>query len=941
MPERFPHNQSQPGSGRSLESAVGYRLAYVLWLLLLLTSLTTATGLWLSGVRIAQWLTGLAFEDLAYVWAFLLHLVTGILSLAPFVVFGIGHVLRTHGHANSLAARRGWVLLAVCVVMLVSGLALLRLDGIAELRHPASRSVVYWLHVTIPAGALLLYLRHRWSGPAIRWRSGMGYVSSVIAVPAVLLIVQQMNSPDVSTATTTSFSEASLLPSAARSHSGHHIQASALDRSDYCMECHEDAHADWNTSAHHFSSFNNPAYLTAAAEARDAFRKRDGDVSASRWCAGCHDPVPLFSGDLDDPDYDMIDHPTASAGITCTVCHAITEINSTKGNADYTINEPQHYPFSTSTHEFFRWVNHQLIKARPAFHKQTFLKDFHESAEFCSTCHKAHVPFAVNHYREFTRGQNHYDSWLLSGVSGHGARSFYYPDSAEENCNGCHMPLKESTDFGARPLAPDGGLQIHDHLFPGANTAIPWWENQPDTVNAHQEFMKGSLRVDLFGIRQGDTLSSHLTAPLGPHVPVLHPGKTYLLETVIRSLNVGHHFTQGTSDSNQIWLEVTATVEGREIAVNGRMNAERQVDPRAHFVHSFLLDHTGRRIDRRNVQDILVPLYDHQIAPGSAQTIHYRLNIPQNTSAPVTVQARLLYRKFDEAFRQLITQAAKASGHHFRNDGPLPVTVIAFDSVTFPTNTDDQLIAKTAASVPEWERWNDYGIGLFLNGHATLLQAANAFRQVELLGRVDGPLNRARVHLAEGGQDAVLLAADAVRRAELHNSPAGHPWTLHWLAGRIQRQLGNLNKAAFHFRKVLNMQSSETIRRGLDLSRDYVVNNLLGRTIFDVALQLRSPAQSAQRHDRLLEAITVFQRTLQLDSENLDAHHNLAQLYLLVGDPDRAVKHRELHAKYHPDDTARGLAAEAARARYPAANAAAEAVTIYDLHPLESIASED
>jgi len=933
MTKIFPHDQSHPTGS----STVGHRLAYALWVMLLLTSLTTATGLWLSGVRVVQWSTGLALEDLAYVWAFLLHLVAGLMSVGPFVVFGIGHVLRTRGHANRSAARRGWILLTGCIAILLSGVALLRLDGIVELRHPASRSVAYWLHIVVPAVTLVLYFRHRQSGPVIRWRSGIGYASCVAVSAAALLVIQQMYATGGSTET----DGAAFLPSSARTQSGQHIEASELDRSEYCMKCHQDAHADWETSAHHFSSFNNPAYLTAVTEARNVFQQRDGHVAASRWCAGCHDPVPLFSGDFDDPAYDMVDHPTASAGITCTVCHSITDINSTEGNADYTITAPQHYPFSTSNNEVLQWINHQLIKARPAFHKQTFLKDFHGSAEFCSTCHKVHVPFAVNHYREFVRGQNHYDSWLLSGVSGHGARSFYYPETAEENCNGCHMPLQQSTDFGARPLKADGSLQIHSHSFPAANTAIPWWAQQSGIVEAHQAFLKGSLRVDLFGIRHGDSLSSKLTAPLGPEVPVLQPGETYLLETVIRTLKLGHHFTQGTSDSNQVWLELTATVDGREFAVSGHMNAENQVDQRSHFIHSFLLDRNGSRIDRRNVQDLFVPLYDHQIAPGSAQTIHYRLTIPQGTSSPVTVQVRLLYRKFDEAFRQLISKSAEASGRPLRNDGPLPVTVIASDTFTFPTASENRPTPETAKSVPAWERWNDYGIGLFLSGNAALRQAADAFRQVELLGRVDGSLNLARVHLAEGGQDEIRLAADSVRRAELYNDPAAYPWTLHWLAGRIQRQLGNLGEAESHFRTILNMQTEETRRRGFDFSGDYVVNNLLGRTIFDAALQFRGPDLDAQRNERLQEAITVFQQTLRLDSENLDAHHNLAQLYTLVGDSERAAEHRELHAKYHPDDTARGLAAAAARAKYPAANAASEDVIIYDLYALESIDGVD
>ena len=49
---------------------------------------------------------------------------------------------------------------------------------------------------------------------------------------------------------------------------------------------------------------------------------------------------------------------------------------------------------------------------------RTFLKPLHRSAEFCGTCHKVHLPAELNGYK-WLRGQNHYDSFLLSGVSGH------------------------------------------------------------------------------------------------------------------------------------------------------------------------------------------------------------------------------------------------------------------------------------------------------------------------------------------------------------------------------------------------------------------------------------------------------------------------------------------------------------------------------------------
>ncbi len=81
-----------------------------------------------------------------------------------------------------------------------------------------------------------------------------------------------------------------------------------------------------------------------------------------------------------------------------------------------------HNPYMHALDYFLTFLNPE--SASP----QSFLKPFMRgaSAEFCSACHKVHLDVPVNHYRWF-RGFNDYDNWQASGVSGQGARSFYYP----------------------------------------------------------------------------------------------------------------------------------------------------------------------------------------------------------------------------------------------------------------------------------------------------------------------------------------------------------------------------------------------------------------------------------------------------------------------------------------------------------------------------------
>ena len=124
-------------------------------------------------------------------------------------------------------------------------------------------------------------------------------------------------------------------------------------------------------------------------------------------CAGCHDPVPLFSGAFDEVDFDDENHPTAHAGITCVSCHAIEQLGSPRGNADYVISAPEEYPFAFSENKYLAFVNGLLIKGKPQLHKESFLKPLHKTSEFCGTCHKVHIPEALNKYKWLR--QNHYD----------------------------------------------------------------------------------------------------------------------------------------------------------------------------------------------------------------------------------------------------------------------------------------------------------------------------------------------------------------------------------------------------------------------------------------------------------------------------------------------------------------------------------------------------
>src|SRR4051812_38947398 len=896
--------------------AVGPRLRLLLYAIFGLMAALGANSAYLASITFLGWLkrsSGQTFENYFYMFMFLAHLALGLLLVLPVIVFGIIHIKNAHNRPNRRAVRVGYLLFAVSLILLFTGVALVRVQGVFDLKDPNLRSGAYWAHVITPLLAVWLYILHRLAGPRIKWRVGLSWMGAVAVVVAAMVALHAHDPRKWNVAGPAEGTNY-FHPSFARTASGNFIPARTMMMDDYCLKCHQDAYKGWFHSAHHFGSFNNKAYLFSVRETRKVSLERDGNVKASRWCAGCHDVVPFFSGAFDDPNFDLEKHPTSQAGITCTACHAINHINSTRGNADYTIDGPIHYPFAFSSNYVLQFINQQIVKAKPDFHKKTFLKPLHKSAEFCSTCHKVSLPAELTKYKDSLRGQNHYDTFLLSGVSGHSARSFYYPEKAQVNCAGCHMPLQASGDFGAK-FFNTNVLSIHNHLFPAANTGLAHMRGETNIVKAHQDFLKGTVRLDIFGVKEGGAVDGKLIAPLRPTVPTLKRGQKYLFEVVVRTMKLGHPFTQGTVDSNEVWVDTKLASGTQSVGRSGAMGAFKEVDPWSHFLNVYMLDRNGNRIDRRNPQDIFTPLYNHQIPPGAAQVVHYEFTVPEDAKDQVTVEVKLQYRKFDTTYMQYVI------GKSYTND--LPITTICADKITFPIEGSSVTAANENSSIDLWQRWNDYGIGLFLEGTSgsekgELIQAELAFQEVEKLGRADGPLNLARVYLKEGRLNDAVEALD---RAVKFNPPAPR-WTVAWLTGMVNKQNGYLDEAIKQFRSVLEDRYPELDKREFDFSKDYEVINELGQTYFERSKVERG--DKAKQTELLQKAIDRFNDTLKLDSENLTAHYNLALIYAQLGDESKAAEHRKLHERYRPDDNARDQAIAIHRGKNPAADHAAQ-----------------
>jgi tetratricopeptide (TPR) repeat protein len=171
-------------------------------------------------------------------------------------------------------------------------------------------------------------------------------------------------------------------------------------------------------------------------------------------------------------------------------------------------------------------------------------------------------------------------------------------------------------------------------------------------------------------------------------------------------------------------------------------------------------------------------------------------------------------------------------------------------------------------------------------------------------------------------------AISALQRAARFDPPAPR-WTLAWLNGLASKEAGDLDQAIEDFRSILNDRYPELDERHFDFSKDVIVIDELGQTLVERSKQER--ASPERRRQFLDSAATQFNNALQVDSEDVSAHYNLALIYEAIGDKQQAAEHRQLHERYRVDDNAADRAIAIARKNDKAADHAADAIVIYPL----------
>ncbi|MEZ5400205.1 MAG: tetratricopeptide repeat protein [Bryobacteraceae bacterium] len=900
--------------------------------------------------RTLRW-TALLFVALlintGYIWAFadptvfymgnvVVHFFLGLALYAAFA----WHVLR---NPELRAATR--ISFALLTVSALVGVYLAKFGNTFPNRMFLAAHILTAIAGTIALLPLVFDFARRFEGGWVTYRRAFaGALVFALALPATMALyrrafpdprlrIQNPAMPPLAMEQEGGGAKSPFFPSSAQTNVGGIIPSNFFMDSKRCGECHEDIYKQWESSMHHFASFNNQFYRKSIEYMQDVV-----GTQPSKWCAGCHDHAMFFNGRFETPVKEQIDTPEAHNGLGCMSCHSVVQVESSMGNGGITIEYPPLHELANSDNKYMRKLHDFLTYLDPEPHKKAFLKPFmrEDTAEFCSGCHKVHLDVPVNDYR-WVRGFNDYDNWQASGVSGQGARSFYYPPKVS-NCGTCHMPLVDSQDPGNR----DG--KVHQHRFLGANTAVPFVNGDHEQLKTAQEFLtNGFITVDIFGVSpiedtkgepqmirrasQGPQLMSSIAvgeeaeqtgqvvmrevgkfaAPFGAAPIRALPGTSVRVEVVVRTRTIGHFFPGGTVDAFDIWLELEGMdATGKKIFWSGQVEDEGRgpVEPGAHFYKAYQLDGAGNPINKRNAWQMRSLLYARMIPPGAADTTHYRIDIPADAKGPITLKAKLNHRKFSHYY----TQFAYAGQPKAGQDASLLSKAhnsleYSFDKANIPANVSGQIkdeipnlpitvLAESEAKLelgePAWnpvvrkqdrERWNDWGIGLLLQGD--LKAAEYAFKRTTEAepGYADGWINVARALVREGETDA---AKPFLAKAMEINGNLGRA---HYFTALVQKADGDYDAA------LASLQKASAL-----YPRDRVVLNEIARILF------------LQR--KYEEVIGVTRRVCDVDPEDLQAHYTAMLAYRGLGKTKEAEIEAKLFQRFKAEESSQAITAK-------------------------------
>jgi Tfp pilus assembly protein PilF len=645
-------------------------------------------------------------------------------------------------------------------------------------------------------------------------------------------------------------------PGNATTTTGTFIPGDMFVPSKRCGTCHTDAHAQWRQSAHG-NAFREPFYQKNVKD----LQTQKG-IEYTRHCESCHNPAALFAGAL--TKNSKVKRPFDDDGVSCIACHSIQAANG-RGIGGYVMGEPALLVKEDGTRLLAGVTDQQILNDIPD-HKRAMMRPLLKTPDFCGSCHKSQVPHELNDYK-FLRAFMVADELQMSSFSKESPHPFYVRD--KETCNSCHMKKEPAPLFDVS--AKEGKLT--SHRWAAANTAIPTYYKWPEQLDAVTRFLEDDkLGVDIFAIRRKSTgRDEELIAPVNRNGFVINPGDRITADVVIANKNIGHSFPPELRDFYEGFVEfVVSDASGNPIYRSGFIKPNGYLEESAHNYKTYLVKSDGTYNDKHHIWRTRVFAQNNQINSGRSDLARYQFVVPGDAAGALHLTARVRYRRFTRVFSDyalgksvdypIVTMAATEYVMHVGANGPMA------------PNPND----KTA--IPDWRRWNNYGIALFDQRQYDLaIQAFTRAGELDEKYRPMALVNRAMAHIELEQYDEAAVLLDGVVKANPTNMRAL------FQQARIFVKRGQLDQAESNIRQVVAA-----------FPRDRISLQQLGELC-----KIKRDYKGA---------LDCYQKILEVDPEDLGAHYNLMLIYRKTGMNDDARREAKIFADLKDDPGALPLA---------------------------------
>jgi tetratricopeptide (TPR) repeat protein/thiol-disulfide isomerase/thioredoxin len=634
------------------------------------------------------------------------------------------------------------------------------------------------------------------------------------------------------------------LPSFATTDTGEFINPKAFLTAKYCGHCHQEAYSQWRQSAHG-NAFRTPWYVKNVNLLTTA-----KGIEYTRHCEGCHNPTALLSGALTKGS--PIDRQFDEDGITCSACHSIQKVD-TRGTGSYVMAQPA-VMVDEKGQPIYGEVSDKEILSHLDRHSKAVMKDFYRTSEYCAACHKAALPKQLNDYK-WQRAIFLYDEWQLSSFAKESPLPFYSKEQVS-TCQTCHMPREELT------TSDDGAKQgkLASHRWIGANTVLAKYYSYDTQMEKTIAFLRaGVFNVDIFGLERNN---GRIIAPLGNQDFTVAAGDRLTASVVIQNKGIAHSHVPEQRDIYESWVEFEATdATGRILTHSGAIQPDGNLDPRAHSFTNRLVSVKGDLNDLHQVWDTRVVAYNNTIASGRSQIVRYEFKVPENAKSPITITAKVNYRRFNQHFMDF------AAGKHY----DMPVVEMSARTRTLILGNNPPAV--DPQDNKEWMRWNNYGIAML--DAQQYAESVRAFEQVAQLrpDYADAYTNIAIANFQWQRYDISRTSLDKALALSPHNARA-----LYYLA-LVDRNRGQLDQAIADLREVVAQYP-----RSRDAHRE------LGFSLF-------------QQH-KYDAARTEYETLQTIDPDDLAAHYILSIVYRRLGMNEKAAHESAIFADQKDDPTA-------------------------------------